>query len=353
MEELNKDEPTIAKLLVGMLPRLKTTEKELDEHEALNPYKNIHPLVEKATYIGLECEIENVNLSRRSPYWTITKDGSLRNGGLEFVSHPIKVTRVEQALHELFNSYLYPGFTYSDRTSVHIHMNVRTLTVSQLQTLVLTYMVFEKALFKWVGNDRDKNIYCVPLYDIVLTEGLVTNLENIRGFGWMKYTALNLRPILDKGSIEFRHLYGTNDTKTIITWINFLLCLKKYALRNKPEYIKERIYELNTTSEYMAFLREVFDDQADHLVYPELLKDMSSCITNIKGQCFFNYEEVRNTKLTDFLVKNKHIINTVAPKNVKIKTRTIGQIMEDRVQNLENWLTNGNPPVGAIAQGDF
>ncbi len=295
------DELTIAKILAGCLPRLKTLEANMDEYEAQNPFENKYPLVERATYVGLECEIENVTRKNNPFYWSITKDGSLRNGGLEFITHPIKVTRVERALNELFTNVLEQGYKYSDRTSIHVHMNVRTLTVAQLKSLVLTYMVFERALFHWVGQDRDKNIYCVPLYDIQLTGGLISKLDDIRNFGWQKYTALNMKPILEKGTIEFRHLYGTDNVQKIITWINFLLSLKKYALRNDPLVVIERITNMNTISDYTVFLQEVFDFVSHELVYPNLHKDMSACISRIKSSCLLRYTSDFNPKLSKFL----------------------------------------------------
>lgn len=283
MEEL-----TIAQHLKGHLPRLKVQEELLTNYEEVNPFNNKYQIVDKNTYIGIECEVENAEIrTKTEPYWNVTQDGSLRNQGLEFTTLPIKAYRVEQALYTLFNYILTPRYVHSERCSTHIHINVRTLTLQQLETLVLTYMIFEKALFNWVKNGREKNIFCVPLYDITLTQKLSNNIQEIYNLQWSKYTALNLKPILTMGTIEFRHLHGTSDIKTIITWINLLLSLKKFVLRNKLEYIKERIYNLNTKSDYFVFCREVFDDLADMLYYPELSKDMSYCITNIKSQAMF------------------------------------------------------------------
>ena len=216
MEEL-----TIAALLKGNLPRLKVNEAGCSEYEQDHPYENKYPLVEKATYVGIECEIENVcngtYFGIHDPYWHKTKDGSLRNNGAEFISIPLKVTRVEQALNILFNQTLSKEVSYSTRTSTHVHINVRTLTLKQLESMVLTYMIFERALFNWIGNDRHKNIYCVPLHDVVLQRNFCKRvLDN--NINWEKYTALNLRPIYEKGTVEYRHLEGTNDIKAYRDW---------------------------------------------------------------------------------------------------------------------------------------
>ena len=151
-------ELTIAKHLTGCLPRLKHKEDILSTWEEQHPFKPKYQLVDKATYIGLELEIENIppRFIIDNPYWTVHRDGSLRNNGLEFVTPPIKISRIEQALTVLFNQ-LQQGYTYGERTSVHVHVNVRTMTLKQLELFVLTYMIFEKALFNWVGHNRDIN----------------------------------------------------------------------------------------------------------------------------------------------------------------------------------------------------
>ena len=104
----------------------------------------------------------------------------------------------------------------------------------------------------------------------------------------MKYTALNLLPIHDRGTIEFRHMAGTKDIEHLMTWINLILSLKKFALRNEPEYIWHRIETLNTTSEYRMFAEEVFGILAQHLFTPLFNKNLAYCITYIKTNCIKN-----------------------------------------------------------------
>lgn len=291
---------TIAKQLQGLLPRLKTKEDSIIEWETAFPYQNIYPLVEKATYLGIECEIENctINKTITDPIWEFKKDGSLRNNGLEAITPPIKASRIESALWTLFTKRLNPGYEYSDRCSTHVHMNVRTLTEEQLKSLVLTYMVFEKALFHWVGHNRNENIYCVPLHEIKIANQLLPKLSYIPHLTWSKYTALNLKPITSMGTIEFRHLEGTNNILRIITWINFLLSLKKFSLQNRLDTILDQILSMNTISNYLAFVNQVFPEKlGEELYYPELEEGMSFCISNIKASCLLTESKVTVNKL--------------------------------------------------------
>lgn len=272
------------------LPRLKVYDLELQEWEEKNSYQNILPIVDKNTYIGIEVEVENVHVFKQtSPYWRMIEDGSLRNSGREFITPPIRAWRVERALTQLFNIELNQDIDFSERTSIHIHMNIRTLTVPQLESLIITYILFEKVLFNFIGNNRYNNIFCVPIVETDIGENLLSMITNKNPeVFWQKYTALNLLPIMSKGTIEFRHMSGTKDIERLITWINLLLSLKKFALQKTPEYIWKRINTLNTTSEYRLFAEEVFGEFLPILWNDNFNKAVATCITYVKQFCIRN-----------------------------------------------------------------
>jgi len=287
MEDTSND-VTISKIV--SLPRLKVFDAELTAYEEQNPFKNQYPVVDKNTYLGIEVEVENVQrYNHASPYWKIIEDGSLRNSGREFITPPIRAWRVEHALSTLFNKEINEDVDFSERTSTHIHMNIRTLTVKQLEALIVTYLVFEKVLFNYVGNDRYNNIFCVPIVETDIGENLLGLIQNKNpSVDWQKYTALNLLPIMEKGTIEFRHLNGTGNIKHIITWINLILSLKKFALQKTPDYIWSRIATLNTTSEYRLFGEEVFGEYIQLLWNQDYNEAVSDCITYVKQFCITN-----------------------------------------------------------------
>lgn len=296
MDTTSKQE-TIANLVEG-LPRLRVYDEEISKYEDKKFISTI-PVADKNTYLGIEVETENVQLfvDTHSPYWRITEDGSLRNSGREFVSIPIKAFRVENALDSLFKSQINPDIEFTERTSIHIHMNVRTMTVDQLKAMILLYLLFERALFRYVDKDRYNNIFCVPLNETSFGERLTSLFDNNRlHLSWTKYTALNLLPIFEKGTIEFRHLHGTKDIPEILGWINLILCLKKMALRTEPNRIWETIKTLNTSSQYHSYASEVFGEYITLLNSNTLEKDIGACCTYIKTKCL-------NNKTTELIVK--------------------------------------------------
>lgn len=283
------EKSTIVDLVDG-LPRLRVYDEEITAFEDKQFVSSL-PMAEKNTYIGIEVETENVRAfhSDYSPYWKIAEDGSLRNSGREFISVPIKAFRVENALTTLFNNQVNEDIEFTDRTSIHIHMNVRTMTLEQLKTMVLLYLVFEKAMFRYVNPERYENIFCVPLNETSFGENLHNLFHSDRlAINWSKYTGLNLCPIFEKGTIEFRHLHGTKNVKEIINWINLILCLKKAALKNTSEYLWDKVKTLNTSSQYHEFANEIFGSFIIHLDDSKLIKDMASCVTYVKTRCFQN-----------------------------------------------------------------
>lgn len=101
--------------------------------------------------VGIEIEVENIT-QQVIPlaYWDAKSDGSLRNNGIELVSVPLQIKQVQLALEHVFdvlNQNNKPDF--SNRTSIHIHVNCRDLTQDQLYNFILLYAIFENISTRW------------------------------------------------------------------------------------------------------------------------------------------------------------------------------------------------------------
>lgn len=229
---------------------------------------------------GVELEIENCNEDWTTAGFKVVTDGSLRNNGFEFVSSPMTYSNMAYALETFFNRNkpveikddhhdTTDASNYSDRTSIHVHTNVTDLTFKQLMGLCLIYEVFEKLLFTYIGNDRDKNIFCVPWSETTLTYSALPELIGVNGVGviknWQKYTALNLIPVGTQGSIEWRHMHGNADLQFILTWLRLIGHIYKYIQNTDIEEIKSNFLGMNTTSAYDHLLDRVFSYDADKL----------------------------------------------------------------------------------------
>jgi len=200
--------------------------------------------------VGIEIEAENFSARVDSPtYWKLVEDGSLRNSGIELVSDVIRGKDIISALDTAQEFCKKNKLMFSDRCSVHIHLDVRHLDTTELIFLVCMYTLFEKFLFLQCGDpDREYNNHCRPiqssaaLHDII--RALFSSEHTIvhRGLNaWPKYSAFNLKPIITQGSIEFRHHVGTANKEEILRWINIIFSLALYVRTNKDNNLQEEI----------------------------------------------------------------------------------------------------------------
>lgn len=241
------------------------------------PYNSKHgesPVVLSDWMVGLELEIENWNpdVTRAFGGFTFTDDGSLRPSsdgiGIEAISRPVQAKHVEKLLTAFFRKFDIKEGNYTERCSTHVHVNVDVLTYQQLSSICLLYQTVESLLFNFVGGDRENNIFCVPWNQCSLSYKVVSKIENIEEGDeipfrrWQKYSALNLIPVHNQGTIEFRHMVGTCNVEKLMQWINLILCMVKYSIEHSLPEIKEDILKMNTISNYNEWLTRVFDKYA-------------------------------------------------------------------------------------------
>lgn len=262
-----------------------------------NAFEKMYTLKEKPMewcttqgMVGIEIEVENITNSLHPlAYWNIKADGSLRNNGVELVSVPLQIKQVQLALEHVYNVLTAnnkPDF--SNRTSVHIHVNCRDLTQNQIYNFILLYALFEKHFYAFAGNKRMNSIFCVPLFrtnQLNVIDNVVYGLSP----NWHKYCGINLLPLYQNnvtqgyGTIEFRHLYGTSNQREILEWINDIMCLRKYACEISKDALLKNIKEMNTTSSYISLYSQVFAKGRKVLSNK---KDFEECVSNIKRELF-------------------------------------------------------------------
>lgn len=258
-------------------------------YERAYPKYNRHPIapVLSDCEVGIEIEIERVGPNDVGVYevWEPKQDGSLRDNGLEYVSLPISGNRISYALHQFFGE-ISGGYRFSPRTSIHIHQNALNMTLPQIAGELITYGAIEKLLYQFVGGDRDKNNFAVPYYETSIYDHinifLRGSLADIMGYENHRYLGLNIASVTKLGTLEFRHLGGTDNIEKILKWINLIFCLKKFAMAHSYEEIKSRIDRLNTNSEYDIFVQDVFGECASSLNRFNLKKDMEHSVSLIK-----------------------------------------------------------------------
>lgn len=197
------------------------------------------------TSVGIEIELENV--SHATPdgkrWHTYTNEGSIING-VEFISHPVWGTGITDALEEMDTilADLTPKAT--SRCSVHVHVNMLDLPLDTIAYLVELYTVYERQIFRMHANwDRENNPFCIPAYKSSGLQRsysrLISSLRDKRrrlegAYVGTKYAGMNPNNLKSLGTLEFRHMGASVDTKAISEWIDILLQLKVAAQAQAP-----------------------------------------------------------------------------------------------------------------------
>jgi len=208
------------------------------------------------TLVGVEVEVEGIG--RGLPgyyYWTVTEDGSLKDNGVELVSPPLMGANIDYALAELEEFFKEPH-RWSHRCSIHVHANVLPFSEDQVHTLAALYACLETLFFSMVESHRKGNPYCYPITDLH-PESVVL------GDAMLKYCAFNIgNSCREHGTVEFRHMNGSDDIRRIRRWIQLIVKLIGYVQKTPLEKVLATIKGLHSESSCTALVRAVFGNTA-------------------------------------------------------------------------------------------
>lgn len=202
-------------------------------------FLNTHVPRPKGIFVaGAELEIESVQDWDRDftceHSIQVEEDGSLRNSGKEFLLPPNKKDALVKLFTKFHSDCVQVGEDpFSIRTSTHIHVNMMQSSEVQTKNLLLLYATFEPLAFAFCGEVRKQNIHCVPLNMTHMPANYKFSVQSIIN-KWHKYTAFNLIPLCEKGTVEFRHLIGTSDPVKFKLWLDFIEVLWTTAHTMEP-----------------------------------------------------------------------------------------------------------------------
>lgn len=250
--------------------------------------KKIYQLLGKNNPIkgdfGVEIEIEGENLvPLEDPHWTTKKDGSLRGAfpeqAAEYVfKKPLSYDKVRPALESLADCLKDSKLNFSFRTSVHVHVNVQDMNMTQVLNFIYAYLLVEEPLMNFCGDERIGNRFCLRLSD---AEGLVNTLNRMMERGddalraieeeAVRYAAVNVAALRNYGSLEFRGMRGNLDVDILTTWVGTLHNLRKFACEmESPDAIYAMFMEMGAA----RFFKEVVGEYAPKYRYAKLVKDV-------------------------------------------------------------------------------
>jgi hypothetical protein len=220
--------------------------------------------------IGIEIELEGKNLPHEDDTpapWNYTIDHSLRgeDNGEYVLARPIDFDKVPKALEALWNKFgeFKSSFDDSNRTSVHIHLNVQDFHLNRLTTFMASWFALEEILVEFCGEHRVGNLFCLRAVD---APAIINHLRKfIKTDGeyqlhdMLRYAGLNPNALFKYGSIEIRTLRGCKDPDTIQTWVD--ICKRLYDLSGKYEDPRELV-ALYSSGGPLSFFETLLGDLA-------------------------------------------------------------------------------------------
>lgn len=206
--------------------------------------------------IGIEVEVENcpkpIEWPQKSPiFWKTAEDGSLRNHGIEFISVALSGRMIDHAIKELSEVLAKKKPSWSVRTSIHVHVNMSTLTFNQLKAFCMIYALYEDCFFSMCDPSRKGNSFCYPVSQLDPKDFSQIADTN-------KYCALNLAPLRRQTTVEFRHLQGTDDWRHVRRWIQMIVKLHYYVEKMESQTSVNDIKAVINNGEYVVLFNNIF-----------------------------------------------------------------------------------------------
>lgn len=251
----------------------KNYRKVYDKIEGIPGMKMNAPPGHRAAFTGvtgleLEMEAKN-NLPREGTLdgitgrdtgarWTTHDDGSLRGSSIEYVlSQPCSRDEIEPMVEALFMALTKHKTVLinSNRCSTHVHKNISGKTVNLITSALAVFCTFEDVFIPWCGEERVNNHFCLANRDSPVVVNAWNNYLKTGSQRWsrdLKYSALNLVPIFDRGSMEVRCGPVPDSADKVVKWVKFVDSMFEYAFKEfeNPQSIA---YALSERGGYAVF----------------------------------------------------------------------------------------------------
>jgi hypothetical protein len=251
--------------------------------------KSLFGVRSKTGKVGLEVEVEGNGFPKSYeesgdedadgehliPYqWRYTHDGSLRGyDNAEYILvQPLEFHKVGPAVDDLWQMFKDYGskLDESNRTSVHVHLNVQEFRLNRLCAFAGLWFCVEDLLTKWCGDHRVGNMFCLRANDApaivsklrkLVTKGDIRGITNDDG---LHYAGFNTQALAKFGSIEIRTLRGATDPETIKIWVNILHRL--YDLSEQFEDDPRQVCQTFSGQPWIDFLRGILGEYTDFVI---------------------------------------------------------------------------------------
>lgn len=222
---------------------------------------------------GLELEAENGQnghivraIAQMGERWQVKPDGSLRNNGVEFVSRFLYTNEVEPAIQDLYR-LTRNRWRPSLRSGVHVHVNTLHWTMEELHRFFIAYAFVEPLLYRFCGQHREENIFCVPWYRAPDEPLLIAKMFHRGDIAVLrsscKYSSLYAGPTRSYGTVEFRQAETFDTAGQFMRWWRVIRNIAE--ARNLGNMI-----ELYSQTDAATVARQVLGDYVSDLTDDEI-----------------------------------------------------------------------------------
>lgn len=237
--------------------------------------------------VGIEIEAEGEGLpwDIRNNFWKDEEDGSLRGGREYVLKRPIRIDAVPAAMDGLNNIFQEYGtaLKFTHRTSVHVHVNVSQMELSDAKKFVFLSYLFDNVLAQLGGREIKGNRFALRMCDaqgmyFILREFFLSN--HIPNNNEAKYSSINICPINNYGSVEFRSMRGTNNKELITNWCKILINMREVS---KEFPSMKDIYELAVSNPEQLIDKVFKEDCKAFFHYENIVQDVQANISLLAG----------------------------------------------------------------------
>lgn len=200
-------------------------------------------------YFSVELEVIDPEGSSNTE-WKTVHDGSLSEGGREFLSGPMvgkaAIAEVEAECEKIH------GFI-DQSCGFHIHLDFGQETDEDVKKFAAACFVMQKFAFEVVTSNRASSRYCkpqsinfsdklkhYPLDQAIYGTSSTRDLNNLKRHKYhdSRYHWFNLHSYFFRGTIEIRQHHGTKDADTILRWAELWLKIADWSKKNSLEKIQ-------------------------------------------------------------------------------------------------------------------
>lgn len=295
-----------------------------------SPLHKYYRYTRQSGVCGVEVEVEFLRLNREYTndllaVWNPHVDGSLRHTGVEYTMHkPMSGVAKDKAIVAVCDFINSQAFVVdSPRTSVHVHNNVQRLSPIQIWNAAVLYWIMEPALMEHCGNERVGNPFCLRLLDALnLVDVCIRDLTHPLPFGSFKrndnirYSGLNLQPLMSFGSMEFRGLRGIYDANVIISWTDMLTYVVHTSAKkwDNPSAILDEYFSANREDFFKKVLGNDYYNAMFRPYYRVAAEEIEEVVESLLPFAYFHDWDKWSKKMEANLIKDKATRKTKADR---------------------------------------